>query len=283
MILIFGTTGQLARALPQTASAGSKIVSLGRDSVDVTDTAAVRNAIAEHAPALVINATAHTAVDKAESEPELAYAINRDAPAAMAQAALECGARFVTVSTDFVFDGAGSTPYPIDAPVNPIGVYGASKAAGEAAVMAIMPGALIVRTAWVYDRDGRNFVGTMLRLMKEKPQLGVVGDQIGSPTSATTLARAIWELDAAGAQGIHHVTDAGVASWYDFAVAIQDIGLELGLLDARIPVKPIATSDYPTPARRPAYSVLDKRATWALMQHEPRHWRAVLADTLRPD
>lgn len=283
MILIFGTTGQLARALPKTAPAGSELISLGRDAVDVTDISAIRSAIAAHAPSLVINATAYTAVDKAESESDLAYAINRDAPTAMAEAARACGARFVTVSTDFVFDGSASTPYSIDAPVSPIGVYGASKAAGERAVLAVMPDATIVRTAWVYDREGRNFVNTMLRLMRERPQIGVVADQIGSPTSAVTLAGAIWGLDAAGVHGIHHVTDAGVASWYDFAEAIQDIGLETGLLNSRIPVKPIATSDYPTPARRPAYSVLDKSATWTLLPGEPRHWRAVLAETLRPD
>lgn len=281
MILIFGKTGQLARALRTTAPEGAEIAVLRREQVDVTDVNAIAVAIAAHRPSLVINATAHTAVDRAESESELAHAVNRDAPVAMAKAALAAGAKFATVSTDFVFDGTSSTPYPIDAPVAPLGVYGASKATGEAAVLSAMPDALIVRTAWVYDRDGRNFVNTMLRLMRERPELGVVGDQISSPTSATNLARAIWELTDAGASGIHHFTDAGIASWYDFAVAIQDIGLECGLLETRAVLKQLATRDYPTPAKRPAYSVLDKSATWPLLSTPPAHWRAALAEVLR--
>lgn len=280
MILIIGKTGQLARALLGSAPVGVDVVALGRDDLDVGDLPAVGAEITQHAPSLVINATAYTAVDRAEQDEAAAHLINAAAPAHMARAARDAGARFVHVSTDFVFDGTGSVPYAVDAPRAPLGVYGATKAEGELAVLAADPDALIVRTAWVYDATGKNFVTTMLRLMAERPELGVVSDQVGTPTSAGTLATALWELIEAKASGIHHFTDAGVASWYDFAVAISELALEKGLLASSARVRPIRTVDYPTPARRPAYSVLDKTATWPLLSTSGQHWRAVLAAVL---
>jgi dTDP-4-dehydrorhamnose reductase len=178
----------------------------------------------------------------------------------------------VQVSTDFVFDGASGAPYrPDDAP-NPLGVYGRSKREGEEAVRTAHPAALIVRTAWVHGAGGANFVATMLRLMAERETLGVVADQLGTPTHADGLALALLALAEAGVTGTHHWTDAGVASWYDFAVAIREEGLARGLLAHAAAVRPIATADYPTPARRPANGVLDKTSAWAVTG-PAAHWR----------
>jgi dTDP-4-dehydrorhamnose reductase len=265
-VLIAGAAGQLGRALQASAPAGVTVIAPPEADFDITSAAAVAAAIARAAPDLVINAAAYTAVDKAESEPDLARRINADAVANLAAHA----PRLVHVSTDFVFDGSASQPIAPDAPPSPVSVYGATKLAGE---IAAGPNALIVRTAWVYAAQGSNFVHTMLRLMRERPEIRVVADQIGSPTHAASLARAIWAL--AGQKGLFHWTDAGVASWYDFAVAIQEEALAIGLLDKAATIIPIRTADYPTPARRPAYGVLDKSATWGITG-PAAHWRSEL-------
>ena len=279
-VLITGAGGQLGRALQRTAPAGAQIVALGRDGLDIGDAAAVAGLVAAHAPDLVINAAAYTAVDRAESEEAQAFRINGQAPGHLAAAAHAQGARFIHVSTDFVFDGTAGSPYAPDHPTAPLGVYGVSKFAGEEAVRSAHPQALIVRTAWVYGVTGTNFVRTMLRLMAERDKVGVVADQIGTPTCADSLARALWALDAAGARGTHHWTDSGAASWYDFAVAIQEEAVAIGLLDRAVPIAPIATSDYPTPAQRPSYSVLDKRSAIALIGLAAPHWRVNLRHNL---
>lgn len=271
--LIVGGNGQVGQALQSTAPPEAKVVAHGSDTLDITDAAAVRAVVQEARPQWIFNAAAYTAVDKAESEKERAFAVNGAAVGMLAAAAREAGARFVHISTDFVFDGSASTPYPPDAPTAPLGVYGASKLEGERQAG---DDALIVRTAWVYASTGRNFVGTMLRLMKSHPQVRVVADQVGTPTFAPNLAAALWTLAAQGARGIHHFTDSGVASWYDFAVAIQEEALALGMLDAAVPVVPIATAQFPTPAQRPSYSVLDKTNTWAALGHAAPHWRVGL-------
>jgi dTDP-4-dehydrorhamnose reductase len=281
VILMFGRTGQLARALAVAATdTATPLTALGRDDADLTDLAAIDRAIRRHRPSHVVNAAAYTAVDRAETEPALAHAINADAPEAMARACADIGCGFATVSTDFVFDGTASTPYRTDAPVAPLGVYGESKAEGERRVLAAHPGALVLRTAWVHDAHGRNFVTTMLRVMRERDEVRVVADQIGTPTAASSLARALLDLVAGGASGIHHFTDAGVASWYDLAVSVYDFGRANGVLAAPLRILPIATADYPTPARRPAYSVLDKSATWPLLRCPVEHWRHRLASEL---
>ncbi len=279
--LIFGAGGQVGRALAESAPKGAETIALTREECDVADPAAVADAVAAARPDILFNAAAHTAVDRAESEPELAENLNALAPRRMAEAARGVGARFVHVSTDFVFDGEAGRPYPPEAAANPLGVYGRTKRAGEQAVLAADPAALIVRTAWVYAPWGANFVRTMLRLMRERDRLAVVADQVGTPTYAPSLAGALWRLAQAGASGIHHFTDSGVASWYDFAVAIQEEALALGLLDRAIEITPIPTSAYPTPARRPACSVLDKSATWTLLGAAPPHWRINLRTCLR--
>jgi len=279
-VLITGAGGQLGRALQATVPAGVDPVALDRAALDIGDAAAVMARVRDLAPALVINAAAYTAVDKAESDAVAAHRINAEAPGHLAAAAAAVGARFIHVSTDFVFDGTSGTPYRPDHPTAPLGVYGATKLAGEQAVRSAQPDALIVRTAWVYGDAGHNFVRTMLRLMAERDEVRVVADQIGTPSYATGLARALWALDAAGATGIHHWTDSGAASWYDFAVAIQEEALAIGLLTRAVPVIPIATSDYPTPARRPSYSVLDKSAAVALVGACAPHWRVHLREML---
>ena len=279
-VLVTGANGQLGQALAASVPAGADLTALDRAALDIGDDEAVAAAIDAIAPDLVVNAAAYTAVDKAESDAEAAWRVNAAGPGHLAAAAAGRKARFIHVSTDFVFDGASGIPYRPDQPTAPLGVYGASKRAGEEAVLAAHPDALIVRTAWVYGTSGHNFVRTMLRLMAERDELRVVADQIGTPTYATGLAHALWALDAAGAQGIHHWTDSGAASWYDFAVAIQEEALALGLLARAVPVLPIATGDYPTPARRPSYSILDKASAVALVGAPAPHWRVHLRDML---
>jgi dTDP-4-dehydrorhamnose reductase len=266
--LIAGAGGQLGRALQACAPAGVSVIAPPEADFDITNPATVARVIADSRADIVFNAAAYTAVDKAETDAALAQAINADAVALLAVHA----PRLVHVSTDFVFDGTASRPYAPDAAPNPVSAYGATKRAGE---IAAGPDALIVRTAWVYAAVGSNFVHTMLRLMRERPEVRVVADQIGTPTHVAGLARALWALSAAGARGNHHWTDAGAASWYDFAVAIQEEALALGLLDRAVPVIPIRTEDYPTPAQRPAYSVLDKTSSWAITG-PAAHWRTEL-------
>ena len=276
--LITGANGQLGRALQETAPANVEIIAAGSAELDIGDANAVTAFVSQHEPNLILNAAAYTAVDKAESEEELALRVNRDGPANLSAAASKNNARFVHVSTDFVFDGISGIPYPVDAPTAPAGTYGRSKLAGE---QAVNPDTLIVRTAWVYASTGHNFVRTMLRLMAERDEVRVVADQIGTPTFAPSLAGALWALSAKGATGMHHYTDSGAASWYDFAVAIQEEAVALGLLERAVPVLPIATSDFPTPATRPHYSVLDKSQTFALLGAPAPHWRVNLRQMLQ--
>lgn len=268
--LIVGSGGQLGHALIATAPAGVEIVSGDQDVLDITDAARVQAYVQEVAPDVIFNAAAYTAVDKAESDAALAQAVNGDAVGYLAAAARSVGAKLVHVSTDFVFDGSGTTPYAPDATPAPLGVYGSTKLAGERAAG---PDALVVRTAWLYGPVGANFVRTMLRLMQAHPQVRVVGDQVGCPTYAPALAAALWGLAERGVTGVYHFSDGGQASWYDFAVAIQEEALAAGLLEKAVPIVSITTADYPTPARRPAYSVLDCSATYAALDRAPTPWR----------
>jgi len=254
----------------------AELRALSHADLDIADDADVAAAVASFRPQLLFNTAAYTAVDRAENESSAAYRLNRDAAGALARTVAAVGARIVHISTDYVFDGRKSAPYlPVDAP-NPLNVYGASKLAGEAEVRKAAGDALIVRTAWVHAASGQNFVRTMLRLMADREEVRVVADQIGTPTHADSLARAIWALARLGATGTLHYTDAGVASWYDFAVAIQEEACALGLLTRHIPVVPLRTSDFPAAARRPAYSLLDKTESWALLGTPAAHWRTEL-------
>ena len=280
-VLVTGAAGQVGRMLLATAPQGVEAIACTHVDLDITDAVAVRECILRERPALIVNAAAYTAVDKAESQPEAARAINAEGPRHLAAAARASGARLIHLSSDFVFDGQGSSPYRPEAPTRPLSVYGTSKRDGERAVLETLPErSVIVRTAWVYAAAGANFLHTMLRLMGERGAVRVVADQVGTPTAARPLAEALWQIAARPEiRGIHHWTDAGVASWYDFAVAIAEEGGALGLLPPTVTVTPIATEDYPTPARRPPYSVLDKRSL-ASLGLAPRHWRVRLREVM---
>lgn len=279
-VVVTGAAGQLGQALLKAMPQDWEITAHTRAEMDLADTASIRAAMARFEPDLVFNAAAYTAVDRAESEPAQAMAINGEAVGVLTQALAARGGRLVHVSTDFVFDGQSSIAYAPDAARNPLSVYGRSKAAGEDLAG---PNAITVRTSWVYAAGGANFVRTMLRLMRERDHLSVVADQIGAPTWAAGLAETLIALARHGAAGIYHHRDAGVASWYDFAQAVAEEALALGLI-ARMPrIDPITTSDYPTPARRPAFSLLDDSATRALLGDRPPHWRVNLRLMLKEE
>ena len=278
--LVLGSGGQLGSALQATKPAGVTLVARDYPEIDLGDPAAVERLIAETAPALILNAAAYTAVDKAEAEPEMAFRINAAGVSALARAAEHQGARLVHVSTDYVFDGTKGQPYLSGDPPSPLGVYGRSKLEGEREALSACRNCLVVRTAWLYGDQGANFVKTMLKLMATRPELRVVDDQIGSPTYATSLAGALWKLGDSGHRGILHYTDSGVASWYDFALAIQEEAISRGLLKAAVPILPIPTSGFPLPAPRPTFGVLDKAETWALLGGPAKHWRENLRQML---
>jgi dTDP-4-dehydrorhamnose reductase len=274
-VLITGAGGQLGHELVSTAPANAVVSALRSADCDVGDAGSVARAIASHRPDVIINAAGYTAVDKAESEPEVAHRVNALGPAHLAVAA--GGARLLHVSTDFVFDGAQGRPWRADDRTGPLSVYGQSKLAGETPVLALGSSGAVLRTSWVYSKFGSNFVKTMLRLMSSRPEVRVVADQVGAPTWARGLAGALWRMTARQeVHGLHHWRDAGAASWYDFAVAIGEEATALQLLAQPVSVLPIGTTDYPTPARRPAYSLLDCTATWQQLEQTPPHWRAQL-------
>jgi dTDP-4-dehydrorhamnose reductase len=281
--LILGSNGQLGQALADTVPSSWELMGLDLPELDITDADRLLTLCRDVRPDAIVNAAAYTTVDKAESEVDLATAVNVSGPHNAAAAARDVGARFVHISTDFVFDGGGSTPYQVDAATSPLSVYGLTKRDGELAALSASEGtAAVVRTAWLYSKTGNNFVKTMLRLMRERDELSVVADQVGSPTWANSLATAVWALvDNSSLTGIFHWTDSGKASWHEFAVAIQEEALSLGLLDTAIAIQPITTEDYPTPAARPRYSVLDCSSTCAALGLESTEWRVNLRHMLK--
>ena len=292
-VLLTGAAGQLGQALMAAAPAGVELIASSRSggdglvALDLADPQACRMAVEQHRPDWVLNAGAYTAVDRAESEAELAAAVNAAAPAAFAAAVQEQGGRMLQLSTDFVFNGRQGSPYRVDQQRDPLGVYGASKARGEEAVQAILGArgaGVVLRTSWVIGPVGRNFALTMLRLHREKDELGVVADQLGCPSSTLNLAAACWQTLQMGGEGelpaVLHWSDAGAAGWYDVAVAVGELGVELGLLEQAAHVKPIATTDYPTPAERPSYSLLDCQGSRAWLGLSGQHWRSALRDVL---
>jgi dTDP-4-dehydrorhamnose reductase len=283
-VLITGSGGQVGRELLRAAPSDADVRALSRSELDISDEAAVRAMVKEYAPTVIINAAAYTAVDRAETERELAWQVNAIAPRMLAESAASLGhCRLIHISSDYVFSGESPRPFNTDDEPAPINEYGRSKLGGERAVHeALGAAAVIVRSSWVYSAHDRNFLHTMLRLMRQGRAVRVVADQIGSPTSAASLARALWAFAARpGLSGLHHWTDAGVASWYDFAVAIADQAASAGLLPDGIEVTPIGTADYPLPARRPACSLLDKRGTIAALGTGPEHWARSLRATLQ--
>ncbi|MEL7036938.1 MAG: dTDP-4-dehydrorhamnose reductase [Cyanobacteria bacterium J06592_8] len=283
-ILLIGKDGQLGQELQPILAPLGNVKCVGRDSLDLANPDAIAKVVADVEPDLIINAAAYTAVDKAESELDLAIAINGKAPGILAKEAKQVGATFIHVSTDYVFDGSQSHPYLETDPTQPLGAYGQSKLAGEQAMTEAQANAAIVRTAWVYGVGGKgNFVKTMLRLAKDREELRVVCDQVGSPTWTGDLANAIVQLsDRINPEtaGIYHYTNSGVTSWYDFAVAIFEEAQQLGFPLKIQRVVPISTAEYPTPAKRPAYSVLNTKKISAILGAHPPQWRQSLRKML---
>jgi dTDP-4-dehydrorhamnose reductase len=284
-ILIVGANGQLGAELKRApAPDGWTLLPAGRDDLDLARAGAVRRSIEALRPDAIINAAAYTAVDKAESEPELAFAVNRDGAAALAQAAAALSAPLVHVSTDYVFAGDKPAPYVETDPKAPLGVYGRSKSEGEDAVLAAHPRAAVLRTSWVYSPHRANFVKTMLRLGESRDEVGVVADQVGRPTAAADLAAAclaVTEKLIAGepaAAGVFHYAGAGDASWADFAEAIFAEAEKRGRKPVR--VKRITTADYTTPAKRPANSRLDTAKIETALGVRPRPWKEALEDCI---
>ena len=282
-VLITGAGGQLGRELQGSAPEQIELVALGHTELDVGSAKAVTEVVGSVSPELIINTAAYTAVDKAEEDQDEASRVNAQGALNVAAAADLVKARLIHLSTDYVFDGLAGKPYSPDDQPRPVSVYGASKRAGEDAVLEASGGsAVVLRTAWLYSRHGNNFVKSVLQLLGEKEELEIVADEVGTPTWAKGLAEAIWQMAALGSlRGIHHWTDAGVASRYDFAVAIRDEARQQGLVETKTPIWPIRSTDYPRPARRPSYGVLDKTATWRALGTKPRHWRESLKAMLR--
>jgi dTDP-4-dehydrorhamnose reductase len=283
-VLVTGASGQVGRALQDAVPSGVELRALTHAQLDISDATAVHSVLGSFTPTVVINAAAYTAVDRAESEPVAATAINTAGPRHLAEAVLGiAGARLLQISTDYVFDGRGTEPRRTDAPTGPLGAYGRSKLGGERAVLEVLgERAVVLRTAWVYAAAGSNFVLTMLRLMRERGAVRVVSDQRGSPTAAASVARALWRAAALPAvHGVLHWTDAGTASWYEFACAIAADAQAEGLLTRAVEVTPIATAEYPTPAPRPLNSVLDLTASASQLGLQPVPWRDNLRTTLR--
>lgn len=283
-IVITGANGQLGQTLVRSSLAETDILlALGREEMDITDQSKVSATLDSLRPDIIINAAAYTAVDAAESHAAEAYSINEQGVKHLARWVKSNAAHLIHISTDFVFAGEKNRPYRVDDPVAPLGVYGESKLAGEKMIATLLPGkSTIVRTAWLYSQYNTNFVKTMLRLLRERDTLHVVDDQIGTPCSTATLVQClqlIVERDTP--DGVFHWTDAGVTSWYDFAVAIQEEAFALSLLERKISIHPIATEKYPTAARRPAYSVLDKSRALQELQCPQLHWREALRDVLK--
>ena len=276
-LLLIGADGQLGQVLQTACQSLGEIQTLTRQQVDLQDLEQLHTTVLALRPDGVINAAAYTAVDQAEKEPGLAWAINAQAPQTLAEVTHQLGIPFFHVSTDYVFDGQKNTPYLETDTPHPLGVYGQSKLAGEQAIQAVGGDYCILRTAWVYGVTGKgNFMKTMLRLGQSRESIGVVMDQVGCPTSTLDLAQAIADLYRVQAWGIYHFTNSGVCSWYDFAVAIFEEAAGLGIPLTLKEVKPITTADYPTPAQRPAYSVLATQKFTQTVGYIPSHWRKAL-------
>ena len=274
-ILVTGANGQLGKELKQLQALYPQyeFIFLSREDLPIHHFELVRNFFKGYHPQYLINCAAYTAVDRAETEKDLAFQVNGEAVGVLAAVCKEYGTRFLHISTDYVFDGTATTPYKEDAPTNPQSVYGASKLEGEKEALHFNPDSIIIRTSWVYSEFGRNFVKTMMKLMGEKDQLYVVNDQIGSPTYAADLADVIMQIISSGkwSPGIYHFSNEGVISWFDFATAIRD------LTESTCKVTAIPTTSYPTPAKRPVYSVLDKSKIDGTFGITPKDWK----DSLR--
>ncbi|MFP4318173.1 MAG: dTDP-4-dehydrorhamnose reductase [Phormidium sp.] len=282
-ILLTGVNGQLGSELQGTLASLGEVVAVGRDRLDLSQPETIPGVVEEIHPDLIVNCAAYTAVDKAETEVELAHTVNAIAPGTLAKTAAKLEATLLHISTDYVFDGTQSRPYLETDTTNPIGEYGKSKFAGEMAILQTGFPHIILRTAWVYGVGGTgNFVKTMLRLGQERPELRVVADQVGTPSWTGDIGEAIAQIASQhqDLEGTYHFTNSGVASWYDFAVAIFEEAAALGFPLQVQRVYPITTAEYPTPAQRPAYSVLCGKKLEAILNEPAPHWRQGLRQML---
>ncbi|MCK6370202.1 MAG: dTDP-4-dehydrorhamnose reductase [Gammaproteobacteria bacterium] len=276
-VLVTGAAGQLGGELLRRAPDGAQVRAMTRAELDITDSTAVETCLASERPAVVLNAAAYTAVDQAEREPRQAYAVNAVAPGILARACDRWGIRLIHVSSDYVFDGRALAPYrPSDRP-GPLSAYGGSKREGEEAVLGASSRAVIVRSAWLYSAWGEGFVQAILKKARAGQSLRVVGDQVGSPTWAASLAGVLWRLaERNDVAGMFHHADAGQASWFEFALAILEDATARGMLPEAPPIERVTTREYGAPAQRPAFSVLDSSETCALLGVESVHWRTNL-------
>jgi dTDP-4-dehydrorhamnose reductase len=274
-ILVTGSNGQLGKELKQLSATYPHVefIYLGREDLPIHHFEMVRHYFSVYKPDYLINCAAYTAVDRAEQEKELAFQVNGEAVGVLAAVCKENGCRFIHISTDYVFDGSATQPYSEEDRTNPQSVYGASKLEGERQALQLNGDSLIIRTSWVYSEFGKNFVRTMLKLMQERPELKVVNDQVGSPTYAADLAEVILQIIASQEwkPGIYHYSNSGIISWYDFAIAIKELTGYNGH------VYPISTAKYPTPAKRPAWSVLDKTKICHAYNVELKQWKESLS------
>ena len=287
LIIVAGATGQLgqtlARRWAESPLSEYQFAALDRSALDLCQADRANAVLSELKPAVIVNAAAYTQVDKAETDSAAAHLVNSEAAGRIANWAAENDAKLIHISTDFVFDGANKTPYRIDHPTNPLGVYGASKLAGEHEILTqAMQSSAIIRTSWLYSEYGNNFVKTMLRLMGDREKISVVNDQIGSPSSTHGLAALIFAMISKDSyQGIYHWSDGASISWYEFANEIQHQAIQEGLLSRAISISPISTSEYPTPARRPAYSILDRSQAMEEFDCPALDWKQQLSLVLK--
>lgn len=277
-ILITGSNGQLGKELKRLENSFPQFdfIFLSREDLPIHHFELVRNFFKGYQPQYLINCAAYTAVDRAESERELAFQVNGESVGVLAAVCKEYGTKLIHISTDYVFDGTATIPYKEESLTNPQSVYGASKLEGEKEALRFNPDSIIIRTSWVYSEFGKNFVKTMLKLMSEREELNVVSDQFGSPTYAADLAEAILQIISSGQwhPGIYHYSNEGIISWYEFAVAVKELSGNI------CKVNPIPTSQYPTPAKRPAYSVLDKTKIQSAFSVRIKDWKASLETCL---
>lgn len=282
-IIVSGKNGQLGNELAELSALFPKFhfVFAGHTELDISDNAAIENIFATHRPSWFVNAAAYTAVDKAEADQEQAFKVNAEAAGIIAANCNKFQTKLIHISTDYVFDGNGSEPYHEDDATNPVNYYGYTKWMGEQLALQNNPETMVIRTSWVYSKFGNNFVKTMIRLMKERPQINVVSDQFGSPTWAKDLAATILriiESSAANAKlfqsGVYHYSNEGKISWFDFASAIQDL-MKFGCV-----VNPIPTSQFPTPAKRPSWSVMNKEKIKATFNLDVPEWHQSLVKCL---
>lgn len=286
-VLVTGAQGQVGSELIKSAPSNFTVIGLKSNELDITNALQIKAAMAKYQPDLIINSAAYTAVDKAESDTEKAFSVNERAVELLALAAKEVDIPLFHISTDYIFDGKAKTPYKESDLVNPTSVYGSSKLAGEQALASVHAKHIILRTSWVFGANGNNFVKTMLRLGKERDELGIVSDQYGCPTSAASIASALWQLalmyneHSTLSWGVYNYSNSPTCTWYDFALEIFNQATSLKMLTDRPTVNAITTKDFPTPAKRPAWSVLDVTKIESLLGYKVPHWKEELSDVLR--